>query len=80
MSEAKFEVKVEPVRRALKVPPEVTEGLSGFSKSMVRRMRREAVNCPVRKKRVAFAICFLCPNFLRRVKGVVHCKGDELEG
>ncbi len=44
---------------------------------MLSRMKKEYVECPIAKDRVPFLICFVCPSFIRRVKGVVHCKGEE---
>ena len=42
------------------------------------RMKKEAVDCPVLEKRVSFVQCFACPNFIRRVKGQVGCRGFPL--
>ncbi len=42
------------------------------------RMKKEAVDCPVLEKRVSFVQCFACPNFIRRVKGQVGCRGLPL--
>jgi len=80
MGDAKFEVKVERVSRAIKVSREFVSELEGVSKSMVDKMRKEAVNCPVLGCKVSFIQCFLCPNFLRRVRGVVYCKGESIGG
>ncbi|HEY6283864.1 MAG TPA: hypothetical protein VIW22_08075 [Nitrososphaerales archaeon] len=41
------------------------------------KMKKESVNCPVVNKEVAFLVCFACPSFLRRVKGVVDCAGGK---
>lgn len=80
MDDARFKVKVERVSRAVKVSKELISELETASKSMVNRMRREAVDCPVLGVKVSFIQCFLCSNFLRRVSGVVYCKGEPLEG
>jgi hypothetical protein len=42
-------------------------------------MRREMVECPVLGGEVPFLQCYFCPNFVRRVKGVVHCRGLPLQ-
>ncbi len=44
----------------------------------IARMKKEAVDCPVLVKTVSFVQCFACPNFLRRVKGKVDCRGLPL--
>jgi hypothetical protein len=41
-------------------------------------MKKEAVDCPVKAKRVSFVECFTCPNFNRRVRGKVGCAGLPL--
>lgn len=45
---------------------------------MLARMKKEAVDCPVKLKVVSFVECFTCPNFNRRVRGKVGCKGLPL--
>ena len=40
-------------------------------------MKKESVDCPVVKEEVGFLVCFLCPSFLRRVTGEVHCAGGQ---
>ncbi|MGA1975003.1 MAG: hypothetical protein ABSG92_05145 [Conexivisphaerales archaeon] len=70
----KFEVPIYTVGAPAKVPKEVTAQLKGaVSGKMVSRMKKEAVRCPVVNDEVTFLVCFTCPSFLRRVKGVVHC-------
>jgi hypothetical protein len=50
-----------------------------FSKSkLLKKMKNEAVNCPVMVRAVAFPDCFACSNFNRRVNGRVGCKGLPL--
>jgi len=44
----------------------------------IARMKKEAVACPVLNKTVSFVQCFACPNFIRRVKGKVDCRGLPL--
>ena len=45
---------------------------------MLAKMKKEAVDCPVKLKKVSFVECFTCPNFNRRVRGKVGCKGLPL--
>lgn len=55
------------------------EAIKGAVKGkMLARMKKEAVDCPVKLKVVSFVECFTCPNFNRRVKGKVGCKGLPL--
>jgi len=79
MSDWKYEVSVISLERAMRVPKALSEELKNLpSKKMLRKMKREAVDCPVRGKRVSFVECYLCPNFVRRVRGIVYCRGEEL--
>ncbi|MCX8161913.1 MAG: hypothetical protein N3E44_02825 [Candidatus Bathyarchaeota archaeon] len=80
MDDARFKVKVEQVSRAVKVPKELISELEVAGKSMVGRMRREAVDCPVLGYRVSFIQCFLYSNLLRRFRSIVYCKGEPLGG
>lgn len=80
VQEWKYEVPVIELQRAMRVPRELTERMKGgISKSMIRKLKRQAVDCPVMGKRVAFLMCYFCPNFVRRVRGIVYCKGEPLE-
>ncbi len=79
--EAKYEVEVKMAEKAFRVPKEVASEIKGvISRKMLSRMKKEYVDCPVEGRQVAFLICFTCPSFLRRVKGVVHCIGREGPG
>ncbi len=78
VNEARFSVKIEVSDKAFRVPKEVTAEIKGVvSRKMLSRMKKEYVNCPVVKEQVPFLVCFVCPSFLRRVKGIVHCAGEE---
>lgn len=58
---------------------ESLEAIKGAVKGkMLARMKKEAVDCPVKLKKVSFVECFTCPNFNRRVRGKVGCKGLPL--
>jgi len=43
-------------------------------------MMKEAVDCPVKAKRVSFVECFTCSNFNQRIKGKVGCAGLRVVG
>ncbi len=80
MSEdTKYTVEVKQAEKALKASKESLQSLKGVvGGKQIARMKKEAVDCPVMKKTICFVECFACPNFLRRMKGNVHCKGDPL--
>ncbi len=52
--------------------------LKGVSPKMLKRMKTEYVDCPVLKQQIGFVQCYVCKNFISRVKGQVYCKGDPL--
>ncbi len=52
--------------------------LKGVSPKMLKRMKEEAVDCPVLKSEIGFVQCFVCSNFQSRITGKVLCKGDPL--
>jgi len=52
--------------------------LKGVSPKMLKRMKAEYVDCPVLKQEIGFVQCYVCKNFISRVKGQVYCKGDPL--
>ena len=88
----KYEVPVKVVAKAIKLSDETKEELKssgmmddkgklklkGVSPKMLKRMKEEAVDCPVVKKELPFIQCFVCPNLQSRVSGQVLCKGDPL--
>uniref|UniRef100_A0A7C4BAK7 Uncharacterized protein n=1 Tax=Thermofilum pendens TaxID=2269 RepID=A0A7C4BAK7_THEPE len=82
MSDFKFEVAVEKLDKALPLPRELSEQvkevLGNVSRKMLSEMRKEAVQCPVLGRQVPFLQCYVCKNFVRRVRGVVYCRGDTL--
>ncbi|RLE61095.1 MAG: hypothetical protein DRJ35_01415 [Thermoprotei archaeon] len=76
----KYEVPVEKLPRAMRTPKELVKQIEGaLSKKMISNMKKEAVECPVLKKKISFLQCYLCPNFVRRVRGIVYCRGEPLE-
>jgi hypothetical protein len=52
--------------------------LKGVSPKMLKRMKLEAVDCPVLKDEVGFVQCYVCKNFHSRITGQVYCKGEPL--
>ncbi len=85
----KYEVEIKTADKKQKLTNEVKDELkasgmmdekgklkiSGVSAKMLKRMKREAVDCPLVKDEVAFLACFACGSFIRRFKGTVHCAG-----
>ncbi len=77
--EAKYTVLVIAPEKSPPTPSQYVQDLKGVvSGKQLARMKKEAVDCPVLQKRVSFAQCFVCPNFIRRVKGNVGCRGLPL--
>lgn len=88
----KYEVTIITATQAHKIPDKVKEEmkasglmddkgklkLKGVSPKMLKRMKEEAVDCPVLKSEVGFIQCFVCPNFQSRITGKVLCKGDTI--
>ncbi len=78
-SDHKYEVGVIALDKPLRVPKELAEQLRGLvSRRKIGALKREAVECPVKGRLVPFLECFACKNFVRRVRGVVHCRGEPL--
>jgi hypothetical protein len=77
-SEAKFKVEILQLEKPKRVPKVVSEQLKGVaSGKMTSKFKKEAVNCPVLNRELAFLVCFGCPSFVRRVSGIVDCAGKE---
>jgi hypothetical protein len=53
--------------------------LKGVSPKMLKRMKLEAVDCPVLEKEIGFVQCYVCSNFHSRISGKVFCKGEPLK-
>lgn len=69
------ELKVEKLSGRVKVGKEIIEELKALGlKSKLKTFKSEGVDCPMAGEKVPFARCFVCEHFVRRVKGVVHCK------
>jgi hypothetical protein len=52
--------------------------IKGVSPKMLKRMKLEAVDCPVLNTEIGFLQCYVCRNFFSRPMGKVYCKGDPL--
>lgn len=73
-------VEIIEVPKALPAPKESLETIKGAVKGKaLAKMKKEAVDCPVKGKQVSFVECFTCPNFNRRIKGRVGCAGLPLQ-
>jgi hypothetical protein len=91
-SESKYVVPVKQVEKSLKLTDQAKAELhsvgmmddkgklklKGVSPKMLKRMKLEAVDCPVLEKEVGFIQCYVCKNFHSRITGQVYCKGDPL--
>jgi hypothetical protein len=72
----KYLVDIFTPPKAITSPKESLEAIKGAVKGkMLAKMKKEAVDCPVKLKKVSFVECFTCPNFNRRIRGKVGCKG-----
>jgi hypothetical protein len=75
----KYSVDIFTPPKAVKSPNESLEAIKGAVKGkMLAKMKKEAVDCPVKLKVVSFVECFTCPNYNRRVRGKVGCRGLPL--
>jgi len=75
----KYLVDIFAPPKAIPSPKESLEAIKGTVKGkMLARMKKEAVDCPVKLRKVSFVECFTCPNFNRRVRGKVGCRGLPL--
>ena len=89
-SDVKYLVPVKQVEKTIKVSDEAKAELQsvgmmdekgklklkGISPKMLKRMKLEAVDCPVLDKEIGFIQCYVCKNFHSRVTGQVYCKGE----
>ena len=91
-SESKYVVPVKQVEKSVKLTDQAKAELhsvgmmddkgklklKGVSPKMLKRMKLEAVDCPVLENEVGFIQCYVCKNFHSRITGQVYCKGDPL--
>jgi hypothetical protein len=90
--ETKFLVPVKQVEKSIKLSNDSKNELKsigmmddkgklklkGVSPRMLRRMKLEAVDCPVLRTEVGFIQCYVCKNFHSRISGQVYCRGEPL--
>ena len=88
----KFVVPIKPVEKPVKITDEAKAELQssgmmdekgklkikGVSAKMLKRMKLEAVDCPVLNKEIGFLQCYVCRNFFSRPTGKVFCRGEPL--
>jgi len=75
----KYSVDIIMPPKAIPTPKESLEAIKGAVKGkMLAKMKKEAVDCPVKLKVVSFVECFTCQNYNRRIRGKVGCKGLPL--
>lgn len=80
MSEAKYELDIRITEKPFKIPKDKLSGYKGvISGRKMASMKKEAVSCPVKGVAVPFLECYDCENFMRRMKGKVHCSGGPLK-
>jgi hypothetical protein len=91
-AETKYTVPVKQVEKSIKLSNEAKAELQsvgmmdekgklklkGVSPKMLKRMKLEAVDCPVLRSEVGFIQCYVCKNFHSRITGQVYCKGEPL--
>jgi hypothetical protein len=79
LPQPKYFVEITQPEKPPPTPKQYVQDLKGVAGGkQIARMKKEAVNCPVLVKTVSFVQCFACPNFIRRVKGKVDCRGLPL--
>lgn len=90
--QTKYTVPVKQVEKGIKLTDEAKSELhsigmmddkgklklKGVSAKMLKRMKLEAVDCPVLNQEIGFIQCYVCKNFNSRVTGQVYCRGDPL--
>ncbi|OLE59428.1 MAG: hypothetical protein AUG17_02760 [Crenarchaeota archaeon 13_1_20CM_2_53_14] len=75
----KYVVEIVVPEKPPVTPKQFVQDLKGVAGGkQIARMKKEAVACPVLNKTVSFVQCFACPNFIRRMKGRVDCRGLPL--
>ncbi|MEM0041260.1 MAG: hypothetical protein QXU23_02255 [Candidatus Korarchaeum sp.] len=79
-SDHRFELQVIKQSRAIKVDKEYKDKIKElYGDKIISKFSKDAVECPIIGKRVSFLTCMGCPNYVRRFKGSVHCKGEPLQ-
>ncbi len=78
--ESRYVISVRETDKAIRTPKKSLESLKGvLGAKRVARMKKEAVECPIKGSTVSFVECFSCPNFERRIKGSIHCRGEIVQ-
>lgn len=78
--ETKYTVKIFGIEKPVRISKELKANLKGVvSGKSLKRMKLEEIDCPVNKKNMSFLECFVCPNHIRRVLGMVDCLGEPLQ-
>ncbi|MBS7623390.1 hypothetical protein KEJ39_06930 [Candidatus Bathyarchaeota archaeon] len=78
-TEAKYLVEIKTSKTRFKISKEKGDSLKGIiGGKTLARMKNEYVDCPVTSATKPFIECFSCGNFIRRVKGQVHCQGERI--
>lgn len=68
-------IPVKKVDKTVRVPKKVREEIKQLGiERKVRFMKRELVLCPLSGKEQSPLLCMTCQYFVRRIKGVIHCK------
>src|SRR5438034_6294753 len=76
---AKFVVEIFSPEKPPPTAKQYVDELKGVAGGkQISKMKKEAVACPALNKTVSFVQCFACPNFIRRVKRKVDCRGLPL--
>ena len=69
------EIKVEKSEKTVRISREIRDEIKRMGlDSKIKFMRKELINCPKYGKKVSPVYCLLCEYFVRRFKGVIHCK------
>ena len=68
------EIDINISEKRIKVPKEKIQALKGsVGGKTLAKMKKDCVVCPVTLTTISFVECFTCDNFVRRIKGKVHC-------
>jgi len=78
-SGVKHTVEIKVSNTQVRVPKEKVDSLKGVvGGKTLARMKKECVECPFTMTTKSFIECFTCDNFVRRIKGQVHCSGQQV--
>ncbi|MEM2942348.1 MAG: hypothetical protein QXT81_02885 [Candidatus Bathyarchaeia archaeon] len=78
-TDARYLVEIKTSKTRTRISKEKASSLKGIvSGKALARMKNEYVDCPVTSTTRPFIECFSCGNFIRRVKGQVHCQGCQI--